>query len=73
MDIADAAQDAEARARSAAIAAALQRPHDPGPEWIDGQACCRECEEPIPAPRLAALPGVGLSVVCAAEDATCKV
>lgn len=66
-DMIDRAQDAESRERAAAISAALHnRPHDPGPVWLNNQACCRECETPIPPRRLAALPGVGLCVNCAA-------
>ena len=54
MDIFDQAQELERLARETA----LQR---------DGQACCRECGEPIPQKRLEALPGVGLCRACQEE------
>lgn len=65
-DIADDAQAEEARVISEAIAAAHHAP-GPAPDIIDGVACCAECGAEIPAKRLAALPGVGLCVVCAEE------
>lgn len=67
-DVVDLAQDCEARERAAAISAALHsRAPDPGPLWLEGVACCRACEAPISPRRLAALPGVGLCVFCAAK------
>ena len=38
-----------------------------GPEWINGEPCCRECGDPIPPKRLEALPGVGLCRSCQEE------
>ena len=68
-DVIDMAQDMEARERTAAISEALYgRQDDPGPVYLAGAACCRECEEPIPPRRLAALPGVGLCITCAARQ-----
>lgn len=65
-DLLDAATDTERRHREAALSCALLRPDPgPGPDWIDGRPCCRECGEEIPAARLAAVPGVGLCVECA--------
>lgn len=39
----------------------------PAPVDIDAVLCCVECEGPIPLARLAAVPGVGLCVVCKGE------
>lgn len=50
---------------ASALSVALDRAPDPGPEVVDGVPCCRNCGEPIPLRRLAALPGVGLCVDCA--------
>ncbi len=57
MDIFDQAQELERLEREAALSR----------EWIDGVACCRECGEPIPPARLAAVPGVGLCKACQEE------
>ena len=65
-DIIDDAQAHEAHF----LAQALDRAKPtsgPVPDVIDGVVCCAECGEPIPAARLAALPGVGLCVGCAEE------
>nr|WP_245560883.1 TraR/DksA C4-type zinc finger protein [Desulfovibrio aminophilus] len=35
-----------------------------GPEWIDGVPCCRECGEPIPVARLAAVPDAERCAEC---------
>ena len=65
-DFFDRAQDHEARLRQQHIDRALASlPIGPGPLLIDGHTCCAECEEPIAQERLAALPGVGLCVICA--------
>ena len=66
-DIADDAQVQVDAFISASIAAA-HRPVGPVPKIIDGVVCCAECGAEIPAKRLAALPGVGLCVVCAEEE-----
>lgn len=68
-DFCDLAADAERRLREAEISAALHRRPGPGPgpEWIDGKPCCRECGEDIPRARLDAIPGCGLCVACAEE------
>lgn len=57
MDIFDQAQELERLARETALQRARSSQYWEGPEWIDGQACCRECGEPIPHKRLEALPG----------------
>lgn len=68
VDIFDQASDYEARDREAAISAARNRlASGPGPEWIDGKPCCRECGEVIPEARVKALPGCGLCRECAEE------
>ena len=56
MDIFDQAQELERLARETALQRARSSQYWEGPEWIDGQACCRECGEPIPQKRLEALP-----------------
>ena len=61
MDIFDQAQELERLARETALQRARSSQYWEGPEWIDGQACCRECGEPIPQKRLEALPGVKAS------------
>ena len=66
-DAADLAQVQEAGLIAEALATAKAQP-DRGPVYIDGVACCRECEDAIPAARLKAVPGVGLCVVCAEEE-----
>ena len=48
MDIFDQAQELERLARETALQRARSSQYWEGPEWIDGQACCRECGEPIP-------------------------
>ncbi|GAB6125039.1 TraR/DksA C4-type zinc finger protein [Humidesulfovibrio idahonensis] len=66
-DAADLAQVQEAGLLAEALASAKAQP-DRGPVYIDSVACCRECEEAIPAARLIALPGVGLCITCAEEE-----
>jgi|GEM_PF-493427 len=56
MDIFDQAQELERLARETALQRARSSQYWEGPEWIDGQACCRECGEPIPQKRLEACP-----------------
>ena len=63
-DEADMAQLVQDREVAAAISLVVNRHEDEGPEYIDGKACCRDCGEPIPPKRLAALPGVGRCVDC---------
>ncbi|WP_027366947.1 TraR/DksA C4-type zinc finger protein [Desulfocurvibacter africanus] len=63
MDEADLSQ----RAEELFLAEALARragSESLGPVIIAGVPCCRECEQPIPSARLAAVPGVGLCVEC---------
>ncbi|MGJ3523834.1 TraR/DksA family transcriptional regulator [Nitratidesulfovibrio sp. D1] len=69
MDIFDQAQELERLEREAALSRARSASAQgrEGPEWIDGVACCRECGEPIPPARLAAVPGVGLCKACQEE------
>ncbi len=69
MDIFDQAQELERLEREAALSRArnASAQASEGPEWIDGVACCRECGEPIPPARLAAVPGVGLCKACQEE------
>lgn len=69
MDIFDQAQELERLEREAALSRARNASAQgcEGPEWIDGVACCRECGEPIPPARLAAVPGVGLCKACQEE------
>lgn len=56
-DIGDDAQAAEALFREAALTAAA-RPAPAGGQVVeDGRVVCVECGEPIPAARLAAVPG----------------
>ena len=43
MDIFDQAQELERLARETALQRARSSQYWEGPEWIDGQACCREC------------------------------
>ncbi|EGJ49034.1 TraR/DksA family transcriptional regulator [Desulfocurvibacter africanus] len=59
--------DQSQRAEELFLAEALARRNasEPlGPVFLDGVACCRECGEPIPAARLAAVPGAALCVGC---------
>jgi len=59
--------DESQRAEGLFLAEALARrtaPEAVGPVILEGAACCRECGEPIPPARLAAVPGVGLCVEC---------
>lgn len=63
MDEVDISQRAEALYLAEALAA-RDVSDSPGPVLIDGLACCRECEQPIPLARLAAVPGCGLCVTC---------
>jgi phage/conjugal plasmid C-4 type zinc finger TraR family protein len=63
-DDADMAQLVQDREVAAAISLVLNRRDGEGPEYVNGVACCRDCGEPIPKKRLAALPGVGRCVDC---------
>jgi phage/conjugal plasmid C-4 type zinc finger TraR family protein len=57
MDFGDEGQIAEALFREEAIAAAL--PDPAGDQvMVNGRVVCAECGQPIPAARLAAVPGV---------------
>lgn len=65
-DAIDRAQAIEARMRRQQIDRALANiTSGPGPLFIDGLPCCRECEEPIASQRLQALSGVSLCIDCA--------
>jgi len=64
MDMFDQASELERMERESALLRARTSTSHEGPEWIDGQPCCRECGEPIPAARLRAIPGVGLCLGC---------
>jgi phage/conjugal plasmid C-4 type zinc finger TraR family protein len=66
-DIIDDAQQEEMRIRSEALDRARAKHPDPGPLFIDGVACCRDCEEPILSARLKAKPGCGRCVPCQGE------
>lgn len=68
MDTFDQAQELERLSRESALSRAKWRPYSEGPEWINGVACCRNCGEPIPPKRLAAIPGVGLCRACQEEE-----
>lgn len=68
MDTFDQAQDLERLDRETALMRARAKPYSEGPEWIDGVPCCRECGDPIPPARLAAIPGVGLCRTCQEEE-----
>lgn len=67
MDIFDQASELERLNREAALRRAQQGAYSDGPEWINGEPCCRECGEPIPAQRIKAIPGVGLCLPCQEE------
>ncbi len=64
MDIFDQATELERLDRESALLRARNASASGGPEWINGEACCRECGDPIPAERLRAVPGVGLCLAC---------
>lgn len=63
-DDADMAQLVQEREVAAAISLVVHRREGEGPEYVDGVACCRDCGEPIPKKRLAAMPGVSRCVDC---------
>ncbi|HMM39071.1 MAG TPA: TraR/DksA C4-type zinc finger protein [Desulfovibrio sp.] len=63
-DEVDMAQQVHEREVAAAISLIVHRREDEGPEYVDGVPCCRDCGDPIPARRLAALPGIGRCVAC---------
>jgi len=57
MDDVDRAKILEMRQRQEALARAQAADRETeAPLVIDGQRCCRDCGQPIPAPRLAARP-----------------
>ena len=65
MDECDAAQAVESLARRAALNRALADLAGPeAPLYLDGRRCCLDCEEPIPAARLAARPEAVRCVTC---------
>lgn len=66
MDEADFSQRAEALFLAEALSA-IAASGSPGPVLKGGVVCCRECGQPIPPVRLAAVPGAGLCVDCQAE------
>lgn len=67
MDIFDQATELERLERESALRQAARGTYQEGPEWINGEPCCRECGEPIPAARMRAIPGVGLCLACQEE------
>lgn len=68
-DVCDDAQRSEELERRAAVSQVVHRvsDHGPGPDWIEGRPCCRDCGEEIPARRLAAVPGCGRCAECQAD------
>ena len=67
-DLIDHAQAHELRLREQNIKAAQAGLEpSPGPIFIDGEACCRECEEPISPQRLAVIPDACLCIHCARQ------
>ncbi len=66
-DIIDRAQEEELRIRAQALDRARDRPPEPGPLFIDGVACCRDCQEPILSARIKAKPGCSRCTPCQAE------
>lgn len=64
MDIFDQASEIERIEREAALMRAQARFTQDGPEWVDGQPCCRECGDIIPQQRLNAIPNVSLCLSC---------
>lgn len=67
MDIFDQATELERMDRESALRRVQHAMYQEGPEWIDGEPCCRECGEPIPPARIKAIPGVGLCLSCQEE------
>ena len=67
MDIFDQATELERLERESALRQAAREVYQEGPEWINGEPCCRECGEPIPPARMRAIPGVGLCLACQEE------
>lgn len=63
-DEADMAQDITALDNATAVARVVNRLPGLGPVYVDGKACCRECGEPIPAARRAAVPDAGRCAEC---------
>lgn len=63
-DEADLSQDVIALDNASALARVTNRAPGRGPEWIDGVPCCRECGDPIPAKRLAAVPDAERCAEC---------
>lgn len=68
-DVFDRASEVEAMHRKDALEAQAARAkyRGPAPKVFNGVLCCAECGEPIPAERLAAVPGVGLCRPCQVE------
>jgi phage/conjugal plasmid C-4 type zinc finger TraR family protein len=58
------AQEITALDNAAALARVVNRLPGRGPVYVDGVACCRDCGEPIPAARLAALPDAERCAEC---------
>lgn len=67
MDIFDQATELERLDRESALQRARFSMPQEGPEWIDGEPCCRECGDPIPPARMKAIPGVGMCLPCQEE------
>lgn len=63
----DRAFFAEADFQLACLANSLVQDEGPGPEWIEGQPCCRRCGCPIPEARVKTLPHTAWCVSCAEE------
>lgn len=63
-DIFDRATEIEEAQREDALAAQARRAGLAGKTWRDSAALCRVCEEPIPAARRRAVPGVQTCVAC---------
>jgi len=69
-DAVDEAQALEVMHRAEALDRARAIPPEPGPVFIGGVACCRDCAKPILSARLKAKPGCSRCVTCqgALED-----
>lgn len=68
-DLADQAQAVEAANLAAALAAAARQAPAEEQLVVDGEVCCLDCEEPIPAARLKSVPNATRCCDCQeAED-----
>lgn len=66
-DEVDMSQDVIALDNAEALGRVTNRLPGRGPEWINGVARCRECGDPIPAKRLAAVPDAERCAECQAD------